>query len=159
MRNGPAAVVVLIVAAAFGAWLGPAGERVDPIVGPLEAFFRYALVQTKPPGRVFLSVNGRDPSAALMLRFGGDVRPLSEFGLKEGSFTRIDVDRLDWLGSDDHVRCTARAYRYESGYRESNTLGLGTRLNPHFIRELTAEFVLTPRGKWEPVPQPSPQPP
>ena len=131
-------MVALILAAALGAWLGPAGERVDPSVGPSEAFFRYALqsrlVRELAPARVYLSVSGQDPPAALMIRFGGEVRPLSQLS---GEGCQIDLARLEWLGSDSRVRCLGEVS--QASHRES----------------LSAEFVLSPSRKW--VLQSSPQ--
>lgn len=133
MRNGPVIVILLIVAAAFGAFLGPAGERVDPSVGPTEAFFKYVLKQhgLETPGAIYLSVAGQDPPAQLMVRFAGSIHPASQRAQATAAPCSIDLARLDWLGSDDHVRC------------------LGTLRYKTSVSTYQPEFVLSPRGKWE----------
>ena len=123
MHSGKVVVFLLIAAACLGAWLGPAGERVDPDVGPSEAFFKSVLTTLKAP-QVYLAVAGKDPSPALLVRFRG-VEPISR---RQGNGTVVDLERLDWV-SEDAVICTGSVDR----------------------RPLQAEFRLDPSGKWKPA--------
>lgn len=132
MRNGPIIVVLLILAAAFGAWLGPAGERVDPELAPMEAYFKYAIKTRLAPRKVehiYLAVRGQDPPAALMQRFFGDIRPIAQRSGSDGA--TVELTSLDFL-SEDTVRCVG-----------STSLPAGSAVS------LTATLSRSPRGQWE----------
>lgn len=140
MRNGPVVVVVLILAAVFGAWLGPAGERVDPEIGPMEAFFKHVIATRMAPEKVeqiYLSVRSQDPPAALMQRFFGDIRPLSQRS-DEGAAT-IVLESLE-RGAHDSVRCV--------GWSSLAPAAKGQVVKA-IMSPVEATFVLSPRGKWD----------
>jgi len=141
MRNGPIVVILLVLAAAFGAWLGPAGEKVDPELGPMEAYFRSVLKQRthrgteRFPTRVYLSVRGQDPPPALLLRFAGEIHPLSKRPQSEATWAAIDLQELKWTEDRIRVACTGSWTDAWGKTPEREVL----------------ELSLSPQGKWQPV--------
>ncbi len=155
MRNGPIIVVVLVLAAVFGAWLGPAGERVDPEVGPMEAFFKYAIRRAGPVDQVYLAVGDKapaDPPTALMARFAGDIFPYSKLEARKGTWCSISLSQLEWKQSNEGARCEGLSETTEASEVLATELHLTSRGKWVVDR---AETYDGPTRRWSPVPSPS----
>lgn len=157
MRNGPIIVVLLVLAAVFGAWLGPAGERVDPEVGPMEAFFKYAIPRVGQADKIYLALTGKnpeDPPAALMARFAGDIYPYSKLTGRRTTSCSIMLTLLEWKQNQEAARCEGHL---KNGSQKYEILGTEMHLTSRGKWVVDrAETYDTPTRRWSPVPSPTP---